>query len=174
MPMKNMPMKNPPHLAALCCASVSSFGFDHHGSRRRAGRHPHHAVGTGEREARDFSRNGGAPVQGLRGQRRNLAYAAGPLRASPGQGGPHQTQAVAICLRGRPPAIPRRSAKGAAVPGNHTMFISELAEEDRKSIEKLLEVLPMMFRQCEHYLQDYRAGKQNMAKLFGVLSKRGR
>ena len=54
-----------------------------------------------------------------------------------------------------------------------TMLISELAEEDRKaaeqSVEKCSRMLQTMVSQCDLYLRDYAAGKQNVAKLCGVL-----
>jgi hypothetical protein len=56
---------------------------------------------------------------------------------------------------------------------NLTMLISELSEEDRKAAEQSVEqcsrMLQMMVRQCDLYLRDYAAGKQNVAKLYGVL-----
>src|ERR1019366_1923904 len=49
--------------------------LEHHGRRCRPRSDAHHAIGTGEREARHLSRNGRQAVQGLRRQRRKLACA---------------------------------------------------------------------------------------------------
>ena len=90
-----MPIKNPPHPGGLVRRQCIEFGLDDHG-RRRAGSHAHDPVGTGEREARDFSRNGRKAVEGFRRQRRNLAHAAGALRPCTGSRRPHQAQAAGI------------------------------------------------------------------------------
>ena len=76
-----------------------ALGLDHHGRCRRSRCHAHHLIGTGEREARDFSRNGGEAVEGLRRQRRKLAHAASALRACARQRRPHQAQAAGIRLK---------------------------------------------------------------------------
>jgi hypothetical protein len=75
-----------------------AFGLDDHSSRRRPRSHTHHPVRVGEREARNLTRNGRAPVQGLRRQCLNLAYPASPLRPRPSSRRPHQAQTPAICV----------------------------------------------------------------------------
>ena len=54
-------------------------------------------------------------------------------------------------------------------PSSFTTLISELTEEERKSVKELLGRLPMIFRQCECYLRDYEAGEQNVIKLLNVM-----
>jgi hypothetical protein len=38
------------------------------------------------------------------------------------------------------------------------VLISDLAEEERKTVEQWIKALQAMFRECECYLQDYAAG----------------
>jgi hypothetical protein len=55
---------------------------------------------TGQREARDFSRDGGEIVQSLRRQRGRLAKGAGAVRYRPGSRRPHQTPPSCFGLAG--------------------------------------------------------------------------
>jgi hypothetical protein len=48
-------------------------------------------------------------------------------------------------------------------------MITDLSEEERKSVEQWIRLLPAQFRQCEGYLQDYGRGEQNVHKLIGVM-----
>ncbi len=43
-------------------------------------------------------------------------------------------------------------------------LISDLAEEDRKSMEEKIKMLHYVVRNCELYLQDYAAGQQTAYK----------
>ena len=45
------------------------------------------------------------------------------------------------------------------------VLISDLAEEERKTVGQWIKALQVMFRECECYLQDYAAGEQNLLKL---------
>jgi hypothetical protein len=49
------------------------------------------------------------------------------------------------------------------------MTISELSEEDRRSVEHWVELVPTAFRECEVYLRDYREDAQSAIKLLCVL-----
>jgi antitoxin HigA-1 len=72
-----MPMKNPPHPGGFVLRQcIEPLGLTITQAAAALGVH---VVGTGQREATNFSRNGRASIQGLRRQRRNLAYPAGPL-----------------------------------------------------------------------------------------------
>ena len=59
------------------------------------------------------------------------------------------------------------TADNMKIEGNTT--ITELSEEDRKSVERWIRLLPAQFRQCECYLQDYAAGTQVVGKLISVM-----
>ena len=46
-----------------------------------------------------------------------------------------------------------------------TTLISDLAEDERKTVEQWIKALQVMFRECECYLRDYALGEQNVLKL---------
>jgi len=48
-------------------------------------------------------------------------------------------------------------------------MITDLSEEERKSVEQWIRTLLAQFRQCECYLRDYAAGEQNVYKLINVM-----
>jgi hypothetical protein len=48
-------------------------------------------------------------------------------------------------------------------------MITDLSEEERKSVEQWIRLLPAQFRLCECYLQDYAAGTQVVGKLISVM-----
>ena len=95
-----MPMKNPPHPGGFVFRQcIEPLGFEHHGRRCRPRSDAHHAIGTGEREARHLSRNGRQAVQGLRRQRRKLACATGAVRPSACPRRPNEVEAAGIRLK---------------------------------------------------------------------------
>ena len=79
-----MPMKNPPHPGGFVLRQcIEPLGLSITARRRRARSHAHHAIGTGEREARHFSRNGrdgcprfsaAAPKAGLCNRRNTILH----------------------------------------------------------------------------------------------------
>src|ERR1700683_496598 len=95
-----MPMKNPPHPGGLvlrqCIEPLGLSITDAAALRSDA----HHIIGTGEREARDLSRNGRATFQGFRRQRRELACATGVVRSRERTHRPAEAQAAGISLGG--------------------------------------------------------------------------
>ena len=48
-------------------------------------------------------------------------------------------------------------------------MITDLSEEERKSVEQWIRLVPAQFRQCECYLKDYAAGTQVVGKLISVM-----
>jgi len=80
----NNAMKNPPHPGGFVLRQcIEPFGLEHNERRCCPRGDAHHAIGTGEREARHLSRNGREALQGFRWQRRKLACAAGAVRSCP-------------------------------------------------------------------------------------------
>jgi hypothetical protein len=55
------------------------------------------------------------------------------------------------------------------VTNSKVPMIADLSEEERKSVERWIRLLPAQFRQCECYLQDYAAGTQVVGKLIHVM-----
>jgi hypothetical protein len=49
---------------------------------------------------------------------------------------------------------------------NYAELISDLAEEDRKSVEEKIKMLHYVLQNCELYLRDYAAGQQTAYKFF--------
>jgi hypothetical protein len=45
------------------------------------------------------------------------------------------------------------------------MFISELTEEERKSVKERIKRVPLMFRECENCLREYEANEATALKL---------
>jgi hypothetical protein len=45
------------------------------------------------------------------------------------------------------------------------VLISDLAQDERKTVEQWVKALQLMLRECECYLQDYVAGEQNVLQL---------
>jgi hypothetical protein len=56
----------------------------------------------------------------------------------------------------------------AKVP-SYPRLISDLTEEQRKSIEESIRVLPKVFRECEGYLREYEANEATVFKLLQAM-----
>jgi len=56
-----------------------------------------------------------------------------------------------------------------ALENNYTARISDLAEEDRKSVEQYITTLPKIFDQCESRLRGYGAGRETVIKLLNEM-----
>ncbi|HMD16010.1 MAG TPA: hypothetical protein VKH18_05025 [Terriglobales bacterium] len=52
---------------------------------------------------------------------------------------------------------------------NKVPMITDLSEEERKSMQERIEKLLVSLNDCGSYPRNYAAGTQNVAKLFGVM-----
>jgi hypothetical protein len=54
-------------------------------------------------------------------------------------------------------------------PSSYPRLISDLTEEQRKSVEESIRVLPKVFRECEGYLREYEANEATVFKLLQAM-----
>ena len=52
---------------------------------------------------------------------------------------------------------------------SYPRLISDLTEEERKSVEECIRVLPKVFRECEDYLREYEANDATVFKLLQAI-----